>query len=98
MKDRNRLHLSKLDEFAAFCEADGWRREATKGHFEVLRMRNPEWSGPLLVHARANATEHLTVHLHSRRMLDRFLGARAAPTPPPTPPASPAANQPAPWE
>ena len=96
MKDRNRLHLSKLDEFAAFCEADGWRREAPKGNFEVLRMRNPEWSGPLLVHARANETGYLTVHLHSRSMLDRFLGARAAPSP--TPPAAPATNQPAPWE
>ncbi len=36
---RNRLSVTKLDDFIAFCEADGWVLEKPKGDFEVARLR-----------------------------------------------------------
>lgn len=36
---RNRLSVTKLNDFIAFCEADGWMSEPVKGDWEVARLR-----------------------------------------------------------
>jgi hypothetical protein len=41
-RERDLLHLRDVDAFAEFCEADGWMRVETKGHYEALRMARPD--------------------------------------------------------
>jgi hypothetical protein len=61
------LHKSKLEEFAAYCESQGWLREPVKGDYEVLRMRQ-KGSSPLIVWDRLNAREHYTTEGNSEYM------------------------------
>lgn len=51
MADRASLHLSKLDDFAAFAATRGFVREPTKGAYEVLRLRRGQ-EPPLLYYRR----------------------------------------------
>ena len=51
MADRATLHLSKLDDFAAFAATRGYVREPTKGAYEILRLRRGE-EPPLLYYRR----------------------------------------------
>ena len=51
MADRATLHLSKLDDFAAFAGTRGYEREPTKGAYEVLRLRKGD-APPLLYYRR----------------------------------------------
>lgn len=81
MANRNSLHVSKLQEFRAFCEGRGWIVAAPKGEFEVLRMTKPNEQVPLIVHRRlASRTktelQHLSVHGHSERMVRKFLNQK----------------------
>lgn len=39
LTSRRHLHLSKLDDFAAWAATRGWERVPTKGRYEVLRLR-----------------------------------------------------------
>lgn len=77
-RSRNRLHVNKLNAFVQFCKAHGWEVEPTKGDFEALRMRHPNKSQPLIVHARlstdnGNPLVHYTTWGESERMLENFL-------------------------
>lgn len=57
---RNRLHITKLEEFAEWLASQGWERQEPKGEWEVLRMHlHGEY---IIVHTRKHATEHLTLH------------------------------------
>lgn len=58
-RSRCSLHLSKLDEFAAFCETRGFTRVIPKGEYEILRMELKD-SAPVIVHKRLDAKEHAT--------------------------------------
>ncbi len=58
-RDRALLHLSKLDDFAAWMAKSGWVREPTKGTYEVLRLTKTDET-PLIFYSRANAREHAT--------------------------------------
>lgn len=82
---RNRLHTSKLEEFAAYCERIGWTRVAPKGDYEVLRMTRIG-SDPLIVHTRlathaGGAPVHLTLHGVAERMFNGYLRTRPAAPP-----------------
>ena len=57
--NRSELHISKIDEFAAWAEKKGWKREPTKGYYEVLRMRKPGRK-PLILYKRIR-TDHATI-------------------------------------
>jgi hypothetical protein len=77
---RNRLHTSKLEDFAAYCERIGWARETPKGEYEVLRMTRTG-SLPLIVHTKlatsaGNAPVHLTLHGAAERMFDGYQRAQ----------------------
>ena len=67
VRSRNQLHLSKLEEFAAFCETQGFTRDAPKGEYEVLRMTRAKGE-PVIVHAKLGAKEHATTWGMSARM------------------------------
>ena len=77
MHSRNRLHVTKLGAFKAFCESKGWKEVPVKGGAltcEVLRMVHPlkPSLGPLLVHSRHDA-QHLTTWGNSENLCDQFL-------------------------
>lgn len=74
-RSRQMLHLSKLDEFAAFCESQGFQRDPPKDYYEVLRMTKPG-SEPLLVHKKLYAKEHVTTWGVSQRMFYRWRDAK----------------------
>jgi hypothetical protein len=74
---RHRLHVKKLEEFAAFCEKEGWTRQPLKGEYEVLRMTHAK-KHPLIVHTRlqthaGNDVQHLTLHGTAESMFSRFV-------------------------
>jgi predicted RNA binding protein YcfA (HicA-like mRNA interferase family) len=84
-RSRCSLHLNKLDEFAAFCEADGWKRAPAKGSYEVLRMTK-KGKEPLIVHTKNATKEHLTTWGMSAVMLGQwFRNRQPATTPEQTP-------------
>lgn len=53
------LHKSKLEDFAQWLEARGWKRAKTKGAYEVLRMTWAEET-PLIVYRKNVVKEHYT--------------------------------------
>lgn len=72
MSDRNLLHITQRDAFAAFCAKRGWVEESCKGAYEVLRMEHPKQLHPLIVYKKLRATEHLTVYDASERLATLF--------------------------
>lgn len=82
MSNRQLLALSKLDEFVAWAESQGFQREPIKGTFEALRLRI---SGrpPLIFFARSTtaageATQHATAQHEGTQLVHRFLRAKKA--------------------
>jgi len=55
------LHKSKLEDFAKWAEERGWKRQKTKGDYEVLRMK---WPGepPMIIYTKLEAKEHYTTY------------------------------------
>lgn len=75
-RSRCQLHLTKLDEFAAYCATKGFVRvEPLANAYEVLRMTK-KGSEPVIVHARMRASEHGTTWGMSQRMLQSWFSAR----------------------
>lgn len=76
MHRRDLLTVKQLEEFAAFCERNGWTRHPVKGEHEALRMKSPR--GWLLVHKRdhtlagSTSVVHLSVWGVSLEMATRF--------------------------
>ena len=62
---RGLLHESKLEEFAAWAEERGWRREPTKGHYEVLRL-SKHADGRIIFYQR-DRSRHVTIGSDQRR-------------------------------
>lgn len=83
--NRSRCELRKdaLAAFQEFCEHFGWVAQDCKGEYEVLRMRHPDISEPLIVHKRlktacGNVPHYLTTWGQSQRMATEYIGHRAA--------------------
>lgn len=81
MRHRGLLHLSKLDDFAAWAESSGFEREPTKGDFEVLRLRPPAIEGrvspPITFFVKASA-EHVTAFDAGLKLVRRWIRERKA--------------------
>ena len=78
---RNRLAVTKLEEFATFCASRGWVREAVKGDYEVLRMKKENEKDRLLVYTKAQTAVggnpvHLTLYGHAERMFNKYIRER----------------------
>jgi len=71
------LHLSKLDEFAEYCETQGFRRVETKGDYEVLRMVAAKGE-PVIAHAKSGSKEHATTWGMSERMFLKWQRSKRA--------------------
>ena len=39
MRNRNRLSVTKLDDFVDWCVSEGWESEPVKGDWEVARLK-----------------------------------------------------------
>lgn len=76
MRSRNTLHIRHLADFQAFCENEGWVKQANVGDYEVLRMTHPGKPGALLVHTRHDAKEHYTTSGQSNHLAGSFYRAR----------------------
>lgn len=59
MAERALLHLTKLDDFAAWCARDGWAKEPNKGVYDALRLRRGKEC--IVFYSRADAVEHATI-------------------------------------
>lgn len=62
------IDATALGSFKTFAEECGWVEEATKGEWEVLRMRHALREHPLLVHRRKRPELGLTLHGESARI------------------------------
>ncbi|MBT2142724.1 MULTISPECIES: hypothetical protein [unclassified Rhodanobacter] len=76
-RSRCQLHLSKIDEFAAYCETQGFRRVAVKGGYEILRMVAMKGE-PVIVHAKSGSKEHATTWGMSERMYLKWQRSKRA--------------------
>jgi hypothetical protein len=79
-RDRALLHIKKVDEFARWCEQQGWVREEPQGEFEVLRMRHSATRERLYIHGKSRtelggALQHVTVWGASERLAREFIRA-----------------------
>ena len=75
---RNLLHTNKLEQFLEWATRNGYRRELTKGDYEVARLRRIDPSGdppPIIIYRRERA-QHLTVFHDGTRLVDEWLTDR----------------------
>jgi hypothetical protein len=77
---RDALH--KLQEFTDWCVSQGWIIERPKGEFEVLRMRHPGQSHPLIINRRdklgASRVHYITWGI-SEAMRQKWMRQRRTP-------------------
>jgi len=83
MAKRALLHRSKIGDFKAWLQEDGWQIEKTKGIYEVVRATKPNRK-PLIVYTRDNkGGEHMSIQERDEGVVrayirDRRRSARAA--------------------
>ena len=73
-RDRMTLHLNKLDAFASWAATHGYKREPTKGVYEVLRLRLGA-NAPLLYY-RHHHGDHATSTGAATNLVDRWIRER----------------------
>jgi hypothetical protein len=84
--DRGKLHESKVDDFAAWAERNGYRREPVpaKAAYERLRLRPAAGGAPILffererLNHRGGAPQHLSTSADGLRLVRRWFAARRA--------------------
>ena len=75
-RSRNLLALSKLEEFAVWAVSQGYRREPTKGTYEVLRLRK-KGDSPVLFFKRDRG-EHATSYGDGTALVQLWINTRKA--------------------
>ena len=73
-RTRNLLALSKLEEFAVWAVSQGYRREPTKGTYEVLRLRK-KGESPVLFFRRDKG-EHATSYGDGTALVQLWINTR----------------------
>ena len=71
MANRCLLHLNKLDSFALWLEAKGYKVQPTKGQYEALRAKNDK--DTVIVFKKNGAKEHLSVQQKDHRLVRQFI-------------------------
>lgn len=75
-RSRHRLHLTKIDDFAEFCEKRGYTRTAPiSDAYEVLRLTK-KGSPAIIAHARLGAKEHATLHGKGTDMFNSYIAKK----------------------
>lgn len=72
---RNQLHITKLDEFTSFLDAQGIDHRAGKGAYEVLQVRLKA-GGFGAVYRRHEMPEHYSVDRRLESLVARFCRQR----------------------
>jgi hypothetical protein len=79
-RNRERLHLGKLEEFATWVLANGYTREQTKSTYEVLRLRKIPDLGkpkqPPLIFHKHDRGDHATSWGAGTHLVNRWLASR----------------------
>ena len=73
-RSRNLLSLSKLEEFAVWAVSQGYRRETTKGTYEVLRLRK-RGESPVLF-CKRDKGEHATSYGDGTALVQLWINTR----------------------
>lgn len=73
-RSRNLLALSKLEDFSKWADSKGYRREPTKGTYEVLRLREKGMS-PVLFFKRDKG-EHATSYGDGTALVQQWINSR----------------------
>jgi hypothetical protein len=73
-RSRNLLALTKLVDFAAWAVSQGYRREPTKGAYEVLRLRR-KGESPVLFFKRDRG-EHATSYAEGTTLVQQWINTR----------------------
>jgi len=71
MAIRNRLHISKLDDFKNFLIQKGYEIKEIKDCWEVLRAKKDK--DTIIIYSKYEAKEHLSVQDKDRKILKEFL-------------------------
>ena len=82
-RSRSLLALAKLEEFAAWAVTQGYRREPTKGDYEILRFRK-KGEAPLLYFKREKGmmggeSQHATSYGYGTTLVQQWLNTRKQP-------------------
>ena len=70
MRDRSKLHYTKLDDFLRFVEAKGYELFNTKGMYEAFRIKK---DGKFVIGHKRDKSDHITIHGHGLFLIDSFL-------------------------
>ena len=73
-RSRSLLALTKMEEFAAWAVSQGYRREPTKGTYEVLRLRK-KGESPVLYFKRDKG-EHATSYGDGTKLIQTWINTR----------------------
>ena len=57
MRDRSRLHYTKIEEFKEYAKTKGYEVLETKGEYEVLRLKK---NSTLILGYKRDNTDHVT--------------------------------------
>lgn len=77
-RSRSLLALAKLEEFAAWAIAQGYRREPVKGTYEVLRLRK-QGESPVLYFKRDKGPFHATSYGEGTALVQKWINTRKQP-------------------
>jgi len=73
-RSRNLLALTKLEEFALWAISQGYKREPTKGIYEVLRLRK-KGESPVLYFKR-DSGKHATSYGNGTTLVQKWINTR----------------------
>jgi len=73
---RNQLHLSQVEQFAAWAEDHGYSREPVKGDYEILRLRKKGKVEPPLLLWEYNGGAHATTNKRSQVLVGLWFRER----------------------
>lgn len=85
MADRRLLHLKRLDEFLAWCQAQGHEVRPGRGDWQLAQIRLAGESAWQVIFSRARMPEHPTVPDPLVKHVRQFIDATRAPQAPHAP-------------
>lgn len=74
MSKRCLLHISKLEAFKAWLEANGHQHRPGKGDWQVIQVLTPD-NGWQVVFSRADMAEHYSINEKLVPLVQGFIGA-----------------------
>lgn len=79
MANRHILSITKLEDFKTYLLSNGWKLDAPKGDYEVLRASKTGRKHPLIVYERSSymvERVHLTVQDRDVSIIRNFINSK----------------------